>query len=328
MSIVGSPRCGAVCNLSVTGVVEQILKLGEGALLGRMDIRQAYRNIPVAPEDNRLLGMQWEGNIYVDKVLPFGLRSVPIIFSVVADALQWMMLQEGASWVGYYLDDFITMGPASSEECQMNMTIMESTCGKAGIPHQDLKNGWPLLKDHVFRNGTGHSGWSEQMPHDKLQELQELFDAWHSKKTCIKKDLQSIVGLLNHACKAVCSGRSFIRRLIDLTAMQREEDDEVRLNVEAHSDIEWWHQFSQSWNGVSMLTALKKQIPSGLIIADASGNWGCGALSENDWFQVPWDGSLPHYYKRTHPNSNCGDSLGHQIEGVHSPAEVRQHGNG
>jgi len=42
----------------------------------------------------------------------------PIIFSAVADALQWMMLEEGGSWVGYYQDGFITVGPASTEECQ------------------------------------------------------------------------------------------------------------------------------------------------------------------------------------------------------------------
>ena len=56
--------------------------------MGKMDIQHAYRNIPVAPEDRRLLGMLWQGKVYVDKVLPFGLRSAPLIFSAVADALQ------------------------------------------------------------------------------------------------------------------------------------------------------------------------------------------------------------------------------------------------
>jgi len=27
----------------------------------------------------------------------------------MGDALQWMMLEEGTSWVGHYLDDFITV---------------------------------------------------------------------------------------------------------------------------------------------------------------------------------------------------------------------------
>jgi len=59
--------------------------------MGKMDMHQAYQNIPVAPEDRCLLGMRWQGKVYVDKVLPFGLRSAPIIFTAVADALQFIM---------------------------------------------------------------------------------------------------------------------------------------------------------------------------------------------------------------------------------------------
>jgi len=54
-------------------MVDEVLRKGQGALLGKMDIKQTYRNIPVAAQDSQLLGMQWEGKLYVDRVLPFGL---------------------------------------------------------------------------------------------------------------------------------------------------------------------------------------------------------------------------------------------------------------
>ena len=57
----------------------------------KMDIMHAYRNVPVHPEDRLLLGMMWEGKVYADKTIPFGLRSAPLIFTAVADALMWMM---------------------------------------------------------------------------------------------------------------------------------------------------------------------------------------------------------------------------------------------
>ena len=62
-------------------VVAHILKLGRVALLAKMDLKQAYRNIPVLPEDRLLLGMCWEGKVYMDTALPFGLRSAPLIFT-------------------------------------------------------------------------------------------------------------------------------------------------------------------------------------------------------------------------------------------------------
>ena len=75
-----------LCSLTYTSVeevVQCIIQLGRGAMLAKIDIKHAYRNIPVHPQDRMLLGMKWGGDIYIDKVLPFGLRSVPIIFSAV-----------------------------------------------------------------------------------------------------------------------------------------------------------------------------------------------------------------------------------------------------
>ena len=57
------------------------------------DVKEAYHNIPVHPEDQCLLGVQWEGVVYVDKVLPFGLRSAPLTFLAIADAAQSILHQ-------------------------------------------------------------------------------------------------------------------------------------------------------------------------------------------------------------------------------------------
>ena len=85
--------------VSVDDVVAKVLGLGRGAELAKMDIKQAYRNMPVHPSDRYLLGMSWDGSLYVDATLPFGLRSAPLIFSVVADALEWTMKKKGVLWV-------------------------------------------------------------------------------------------------------------------------------------------------------------------------------------------------------------------------------------
>ena len=65
--------------------------VGRGALLVKADIKEAYQMIPVHPHDQHLLGVRWNDSYYVDRILPFGLRSAPKIFSTVADALQWML---------------------------------------------------------------------------------------------------------------------------------------------------------------------------------------------------------------------------------------------
>ena len=87
-------------------------------MLAKVDIKQAYRNVPVHPNDRPLL---WRGQVFIDKVLPFGLRSASIIFSAIADALQWIIQVHGVKCLFHYLDDFITIG---SQECANNLDII------------------------------------------------------------------------------------------------------------------------------------------------------------------------------------------------------------
>ena len=102
--------------MSVDNVVAGIVQRERFTLLAKMDIRQAYRNIPIHTSDRPFLGMQWQGATFVDAALPFGLRSASLI-SAIADVLQWAMEKMGIEWVAHYIDDFITMGAPGSNEC-------------------------------------------------------------------------------------------------------------------------------------------------------------------------------------------------------------------
>ena len=107
--------------------------LGVGTLVAKLDIRSAYRLIPVHPDDRLLLGFQWQGIQYVDSMLPFGLRSAQRIFTAVADALEWVAHQWGVSEIDHYLDDFVTLGPHATTDCQKNLNIIIQTCTDLGI---------------------------------------------------------------------------------------------------------------------------------------------------------------------------------------------------
>ena len=58
---------------SVDWAIAHIAQLSPGTLLAKMEIQRPYRNVPVSPADRHLLGFLWNGNVYIDKVLPFGL---------------------------------------------------------------------------------------------------------------------------------------------------------------------------------------------------------------------------------------------------------------
>ena len=72
-----SPELSSLSYTSLDHLAAMILSIGRGSLLVKADIQEAYRMIPVHPQDQPLLGIQWNNFIYIDRVLPFGLRSAP-----------------------------------------------------------------------------------------------------------------------------------------------------------------------------------------------------------------------------------------------------------
>lgn len=156
--------------------------------MGKMDIKQAYRMVPVHPDDRHLLGMRWQGAVYVDKVLPFGPRSAPLIFTAVADALQWMMEQNGAMFIDHYLDDFVTVGKPDSEECASNLKIMHETCNNSGTPVEEDKSEGPatLLPFPGIEFDT--TKMELRLPEEKLKRLKRLWLSGGARKSAGRRN--------------------------------------------------------------------------------------------------------------------------------------------
>ena len=86
--------------------------------MAKTDVKSAFRNIPVHPDDWELLGMKWRDLYFFDCVLPFGLRSAPFIFNMLSDAFEWILIHKlGVSNVLHILDDFFIAEPAPRSAC-------------------------------------------------------------------------------------------------------------------------------------------------------------------------------------------------------------------
>ena len=105
--------------IGVDNVVAHLSRHGTGALLFKIDIQHAFRNVPVHPEDWCMLGMKWNDQYYIDKVLPFSLRSSPAIFNLLANTVCWILRENyGLKSLEFYQDNFIGVGPAPSSNPQ------------------------------------------------------------------------------------------------------------------------------------------------------------------------------------------------------------------
>lgn len=99
-----STELSSISYASVDDAVNLILQLGRGTQLVKLDLKNAYHIVPVHPHDQHLLAVSWDRGIYVDRALPFGLRSAPKIFSAVADMMAWALHCAGVKHQIHYLE--------------------------------------------------------------------------------------------------------------------------------------------------------------------------------------------------------------------------------
>ena len=205
------------CSLRYPSIdmgIEQILTIGPGAQLSKLDIKDAYRIIPVHPDDWPMLDMQWKGQFFIDTRLPFGLRSAPKLFTALADASQWLIQTRGVKCCLHYLDDYFFVEPPHVPAHAL--AIATNTLAEMGIPLAPDKVEEPPTCLTFLGIELDTIAMTASLPKDKLQRLQAMLAAWHDHKVCTKRELLSLAGVLQHATMVVLFGRAFLRRMIEL----------------------------------------------------------------------------------------------------------------
>ena len=168
----------SLCYASVDNAVEIIMSLGRSSLLAKFDLSNAYRILPVHPDDQPLLGVTWQGNVYMDRSLPFGLRSAPKIFNAVADFLAWILFCNGIQFVLHYLDDFLVIAPPGSALAAGMRSWVEAIFDYVGAPIAHHKTEGPstvltFLEIQVDINLSQLS-----LPFEKVARLRETLSRW------------------------------------------------------------------------------------------------------------------------------------------------------
>ena len=161
------------------------------------------------------------------------------------------MYAKGVRWAFHYLDYFIIFGRPSLQDCYLALDIGLQTCAELGWEAHKVEGPSSCL---VFQGIEIESKKSRlRLPFDKLQTLKVELAGWHCRKACSKKEPLSLIGQLSHAAKVVKLGRTFLRRLMDLSTSARELHHHICLNASARADIAWWWSIGSQWSGQSKL---------------------------------------------------------------------------
>ena len=180
----------------------------------------------------------WQGSVYIDRALPFGLCSAPKIFTGVADAIQWILRHKGIDNIIHYLDDYILVAKGK-EEADIQKWQLVSTFSELGVSLEPSKLEGPAQLLSFLGIEVDTVALQLRLPQEKAQQLCQKLHSCIQTRSLTKRELQSLVGMLQFATKVVWLGRPFLRRLYAMQQIGKSPSHHIRLNASARADILW-----------------------------------------------------------------------------------------
>lgn len=286
------PDLCTVQYASFDGVVDMIASLGRGALIGKMDVKSAFRLIPIYPGDFDLLGFSVDGSYYIDKCLPMGCSISCKIWETFATFLHWLtQFKSGLNTSDHYLDDFIFAGRCGSQECGILMSTFSHLAKEIGVPLAHDKTSGPTTKLIFLGFEIDTLEMIIRIPEAKVNILRNLIESFLGREKVRLQEMQSLVGMLNFFSKAIRSSRAFIRRMYDAFRGVFKPHHHIRLSVGIKSDLKMWLVFLDHFNGVAYFPDTVWEDSSILqLFTDSagSGHLGCGGYFRGSWFFLQW----------------------------------------
>ena len=279
----------ALQDVRVDDAIRILKSLGPGSFMAKTDLKSAFRLIPVHPEDWHLLGIYWQQQYYVDLYLPFGLRSAPFLFNQLSDALEWVLKHNyGLQHVLHILDNFFIAEP-SRLQCLSSFSKLLRFFMSIKAPVVASKTLGPSQVLEFMGIELDSTRMEARLPEDKLRRARDLLNSFAKRRSVRLVELQSLIGTLQFACKAVVPGRTFLQCMINLTRGVPSRFHHIRLNKEFFRDLTMWKAFLAGWNGRSFfLDTTVTPSPDLELYTDASGSVGFGGYFRGQWFQGRW----------------------------------------
>lgn len=283
----------ALCTVQYTSFDEAIYMvqdLGQGCLLGKSDIKSAFRLLPVAPEDFDQLGFCFDDKYFFDKAMPFGCSISCNTWEKFARFLEFCVSRHAnRGELLHYLDDFLFGGRKGTDECHHIMDTFVTTMNNLGVPIAADKTEGPTCVICFLGLEIDSEEMVIRLPMSKVKEIVERIQDILKKEKVTLKQMQSLIGVLNFACRAVVPGRPFCRRLINSICGLTKPFHHLRLSKGMRQDLQLWLCFFEGFNGISVFHdrywVFNEDVQ---LFTDSAASLGFGAFYAGKWTYAAW----------------------------------------
>jgi len=273
---------GTIAYETFQFALRHVAKAGKGCKLIKRDLKSAFRFVPVSPYDHWLLMYEWNGRIYVELFLPFGLRTAPLIFNLFSEAIHWVMQLKGYN-LCHYIDDFLLILPPESPMIHTAANDFSEVCDTMGFMIEQKKNKEGTLVDFLGLE-IDTMAMEARLPPDKHQRALSIVVDILQRKSISFHTLEKLLGFLSFCCAVIPLGRPFLRQIFNLLNRKTHHLAHIRISKAAKRDLHWWTVLLHQWNGVAVIHSLPRPVIT--IYMDASGTKGIGGIWEDKAFSV------------------------------------------
>lgn len=257
--------------MNIDDIYDQVVQAGPGCTIIKRDIKDAFRIVPVAEDNQHLLAFRWNDSTYVECCLPFGLATAPFLFNLFAEALHWILqCLLPAFYMNHYLDDFIaiTRSPSVSDPAGAFDEVYNIVTDRLGIPRNTKKDEQGTCVA-VLGIQIDSIAMEARLPPEKLCRATLDAAAALNAASLSLKQTESLTGLLAFCSRVVRLGRTRLQSLYTFqAAFPRGKSARRRIPYEVRDDLEWWRDSLSLFNGVLLIDPCRRHITH--LYTDAS----------------------------------------------------------
>ena len=270
---------------TIDNIVALIKVAGPGSFLYNRDLARAYRQLRSDPGDWDLLGITWEGNIYIDLAIPFGLRWGAAACQRTTTAVTHMHKKLGFKSL-VYIDDFVGVEPniSCAKQAYDSLGLLMSKLGLEEAPHKAVPPTTSLTWIGIQFDTLQ---MEMRVPPLKLAEIKSLVAAWLNRSQATRPELQSLLGSLLHIAQCVKPARLFVARMLD-TLRNAPTRGYIQLDHDFRLDLLWFKNFLPQYNGVHFLDL---EPPRQVVEVDSCLS-GCGAICDSEYYSKQFPGFI------------------------------------
>ncbi|KAJ1121781.1 hypothetical protein NDU88_000300 [Pleurodeles waltl] len=250
-------------------------QLHQGDWMCSIDLQDAYFHIPIAPKHQKFLRFRVALQHYQFRVLPFGLKSAPRVFSKCM-AVVAAHLRRQRIYIYPYLDDWL-LKASSPEQARSHQDIVLGVCEALGLQVNYQKSTLTPTQNLHYLGAIISTELQKVYPsEERLSSINKKCQDLLRASAPTARQVTSLLGSMASCIFIVPNARLHMRPLqeaLETNWSQRTGrwEDTVRLPEVALQSLRWWMHRPH----LSVGAPFHQVLPSDTLVTDASlQGWG------------------------------------------------------